>query len=428
MKIFIPLFCLLAFILDIKTAKGRLVMVINIIRHGARTPLKNWTIFRKYFPTVSQGQITTNGWRQEILLGKYMRHKYVSNKFNDEYKDFINLDNLHEEFLLISSPTQRTIDSAIGYSLGLFPDHIFRITDSNYENHKNEDIPPIHGYSSYTPHYHFLIGSKNSDKLFHGSKCVFPDHVDLGPDDNVKKNSFLNETEKILVQNFFKNVFPNTTIFNDKNDEKVFKSMYNSLRALNYQFKEEIILVPKTIELILNRLVVLEMYKKKINNDNLVKLMNSEFFEHVINAFDIMIENHANKNEKKEITINNITLSNLKFLSFVGHDSNLIGFIKNLLDEELLEDYILNQIDNPEIFWFLMPMFGSMFEMQLIENNGEFYVKLFLNGLANFHKLRNKISYDTLRGIPYSKFRSLIQSRLFPDSKHCIMKKKNKDN
>jgi hypothetical protein len=77
--------------------------------HGASTPLKNWDQFGKYFPTFSQGQITTNGWRQEILLGKYMRHKYIHNKYNEEYRDFTNLDRLHEVFL-ISSPTHRTIE------------------------------------------------------------------------------------------------------------------------------------------------------------------------------------------------------------------------------------------------------------------------------------------------------------------------------
>ena len=86
---------------------------------------------------------------------------------------------------------------------------------------------------------------------------------------------------------------------------------------LTTNLANKIILVPKTIELILDRFVVLEIYKKKIKNDNLLKLMTSEFFEPVINAFDVMIENHCNITKKKDITINKITLSNLKFLSFM---------------------------------------------------------------------------------------------------------------
>lgn len=423
MKIFFPTFCLLAFILDLKAATGRLVMVISLVRHGARTPLKNWDHFGKYFPTVSRGQITTNGWRQEILLGKYIRHKYILNKFNNELKDFINLDRLHEEFLLISSPTQRTIDSAIGFSLGLFPDHIFKISDSNYDNYKNEDIPPIHGYAHFTPYFNFIIGKKHIDSLFHGRKCVFPEHVDLGPTDINPKVSFLNETEKTLVQGFFNNVFPNSTLFKDKNNEKVFHSIYNSIRALNYQFKEEIILVPKPVEKILNRLVVLNSYKRKIKTDNMWKLMSTEFFENVLNVLEHKINIHNNKISNNEIIIYNIPLNNLKLLSFVGHDFNIIGFIKNLLDQDLLEDYLLNQIDKPEVFGFLMPMFGSIFEIQLIEHHGEFYVKLFLNGLQNFVKLRNNLAYDIIKGVPFSNFKSLITERLFPDYKHCIMTK-----
>jgi hypothetical protein len=397
------------------------------VRHGARTPLKNWDQFGKYFPTVSQGQITTNGWRQEILLGKYIRHKYILNKYNDEYKDFINLDRLHEEFLLISSPTQRTIDSAIGYSLGLFPDHIFKIIDSNYDNYKNDDTPPIHGYAHHTPFFNFLIGKKHVDALFHGRKCVFPEHVNLGKEDHDHMTHFLNMTEKIKVQSFFKSVFPNTTKFDDLNNEKVFKSMYNSIRALNYQFKEEIILVPEEIAKILNKLVALESYKKKIINDNMLKLMSTEFFEHMIKALDYKINSRLNKQENKEINFYNVTLDNLKFLSFVGHDFNIIGFIKNLLDQDLLEEYLMNQIHQNEIFYFLMPKFGSLFEIHLYEFNGEFYIKLFLNGLQQFLKLRNNLNYDIKMGIPYSKFRALLESRLFHDYKHCIRTKDEKE-
>ena len=427
MKIFLPLFYLLSFILDINTTKGRLVMVINLIRHGARTPIGNWHLFEKYLPTLSKGQITTNGWRQEILLGKYMRQKYILNHNNYEFKDFINLDNLHEEFLLIASPAQRTIDSAIGYSLGLFPDHIFSITDSNYENYKNDDIPPIHGYASYNPHYNFIIGNKQSDTLFTPKKCVFPSHIDLGPDYIENKTSILNETEKTIVQSFFKSVFPNVTIFDNKNNEKVFKSTYTSIRALNYQFKEEIIIVPKNIQQILNRLKIFGTYKKKLKNDNFLKLLNSEFLDHLINAFDVRIENIGNKMTKKDFTIKNITLNNLKFISFMGHDSNLIALIKNLLDEDLLEEFIKNHKDQPEIYNFLMPIFGSMIEFQLIEYSGEFFVKLLMNGLPSFSKLRNNISYDNAKGIPYTKFKSLIESRIFVHYRQCDATELKKD-
>ena len=416
MKLFLPLFYLLSFILEIQASNGRLVMVINLMRHGARTPIGNWHLFEKYFPTLSKGQMTTNGWRQEILLGKYMRQKYLLNKNN--YEDFINLDNLHEEFLLISSPSQRTIDSAIGYSSGLFPDHIFSITDLNYENYKKNDIPPIHGYDSYTPHYNFIINKKQSDTLFTPRKCVFPSHIEFGPDYIENNTSILNETEKILVQNFFKSIFPNATKFDEENNEKVFKSTYTSMHALNYQFNEEIIIVPKNIKLILNKLKVLGTYKKKIKSDNFLKLLNSEFFEHIINGFDTKIEN-IGRMKRKDFTIKNITLNNLKFISFVGHDTNLIALIKNLLDEDLLEEYILKHQDQPEIYNFLMPTFGSMIEFQLVEYSGEFFVKLLMNGLPTFSKLKNNISYDNTKGIPYSEFKSLLESRIFPHYKLC---------
>ena len=68
---------------------------------------------------------------------------------------------------------------------------------------------------------------------------------------------------KLSFKTFLKRLSKYNT-FDDINDERVFVSIYNLLISLNYQFMEEIILVPKTILLILNRIVVLEMNKKKL--------------------------------------------------------------------------------------------------------------------------------------------------------------------
>jgi len=114
-------------------------------------------------------------------------------------------------------------------------------------------------------------------------------------------------------------------------------------------------------------------------------------------------------------------------LTFVGHDFNIIGFIKNFLDEELLESYLHDRILDPDVFYFMMPTFSSMFELHLVEQDGEIFVKLYLNGLQNFVKLRGGIAYDFHKGVPYAKFREILQSRMFPEYKQCLMTKDEKE-
>lgn len=102
------------------SSKAVLLSVFEVNRHGARTPKHFEERQKKLFFGSQNMQLTINGFRQEQLLGSFIREKYVDKlKFlSPEYKP--------EEFCLISSPTQRTIFSAAGFLSGLYPNYVVK--------------------------------------------------------------------------------------------------------------------------------------------------------------------------------------------------------------------------------------------------------------------------------------------------------------
>jgi hypothetical protein len=61
-------------LITLTCAKDQLGFVFEMVRHGARTPLKD------YMPgsfTVPVGALTASGMRQRAILGKYNRQRYI---------------------------------------------------------------------------------------------------------------------------------------------------------------------------------------------------------------------------------------------------------------------------------------------------------------------------------------------------------------
>ena len=58
-------------------------------------------------------------------------------------KEAPHLNNISHEFLIFTSPSQRSVDSSIAYGLGLFPEKMFKIYDFNNKEINREAAPPI---------------------------------------------------------------------------------------------------------------------------------------------------------------------------------------------------------------------------------------------------------------------------------------------
>lgn len=139
---FVLLFLLIDVIVNVRFSNDNyknltLINVIQINRHGARTPKYHQEIQKKIFFGSTNMQLTINGYRQEQLLGKLMKERYTK-KFNfikDNYDD--------KEIAIFSSPTQRTVFSAAGFISGLYPGVTIKSEIDEGKESKFSKIPKL---------------------------------------------------------------------------------------------------------------------------------------------------------------------------------------------------------------------------------------------------------------------------------------------
>lgn len=407
------------------------VMIVNLIRHGARTPSKIRPEFQKFFPSMEKGKLTSSGFRQMVLLGKVLRKKYLENK-TPEFKNFFDLGKLKDQFLLISSPYPRAIESGLGYSLGLLPEYIYNIYDTTHRFTEENPVPPIlkdkpeefEQLSKDT--YNFIIENRERDVVFHSRRCTFPEHI-YKKEAKEKNYEYLSTEEKSLVYDFYREHFNETLSEIDVSQftDKLARSLYTAVRCINFNSKENMINIPDSTHLILKKLFAHYLFLKRTDNEEITKITSSPFLEHLLHFFD-----HKTKNMQTKIDfyeLGNFNYTDLKFVTYSGHDYNFVGLIKNLLDLNTILHYI-NNIETYEKL--LIVPFASTLDFHLIKDSlGVFYVKIFLNGEELFEKMRShrengEIIYEKSKGIPYQQFKKLLKSRIFKDYHHCLHTKK----
>jgi hypothetical protein len=423
--------------IPIENSETKVVMIISLLRHGARTPSKLRPEFLTYFSSTQTGKLTLNGFRQMILLGKVHRSEYFENTHH-MFKDFINKNKIKEQFLLISSPYQRAVESGIGYVTGLLPELLFKIHDVNNLIDNEENIlPPIintkdnNETSTYTNNlFNIIVESSHRDVIFHSRKCLFPETVYKNNEDkhiNDKQFNYLTTDEKKIVYEFYKDHFNITLkeIDFEEFTDKLARSLYTAVRCINANYNSgDKIKIPGNVEKILKKLFAYYLFIIRTDNDEITKITSSPFLDHILNFFDHKISNSENKLEFYELGKFNYT--DLKLVTYSGHDYNFVGLIKNLLNIQTILEYI----ENIDIYHkFLIIPFASNLDFHLIKSSGDYYVKIFLNGEEIFERLRSykqgeEIIYEKNRGIPYKIFKKILQSRIFKNYHKCLATKK----
>src|SRR5574343_1367620 len=86
---------------------SKLIGVVQINRHGARTPLKYREETEAMFFNSGLGQLTINGLRQHELLGRWIGERYMYNTNGDF--NILKEDHDPNQIHIRSSPIQRTI-------------------------------------------------------------------------------------------------------------------------------------------------------------------------------------------------------------------------------------------------------------------------------------------------------------------------------
>ena len=112
-----PLLLIITLILPLSTCDD-LLYVLEVVRHGARSQVHS----TPYYPDLNwpdgDGQLTDSGMREHLLLGKFIREKYITDT------ELISPQFTPSEIYIRSTDVNRTIMSIYSQLMGIFPEKI----------------------------------------------------------------------------------------------------------------------------------------------------------------------------------------------------------------------------------------------------------------------------------------------------------------
>jgi len=430
MKLYFCLLLTVSFLqqtlINTKTKNSKLVGVVEIIRHGARTPMTYMENSAKLYFGSRKAQLTINGLRQHILSGRWLRRRYVHGEVSKLFERDVSKIN-SREVQVISSPLQRTIFSSTGHINGLFPRAIIRLNFHDRNQIKTNDIPPIKGFKIDPrdgKEITINVISKERDFVFHADKCLSNNSTKTVFQEMKRKKIFnvTREERKYAVEDIMKQY---EHFLNDKINkvEKRFKNKGNEIRKNIKKFKQYSklhlkkliswlrpfryhtifpqLLQPKTVA-IMKKQILNRWYEPRLIDSPSLKYSTSYIFNKMHKLFTLKSKN----------------LGRRKMIIFTGHDTNIVNALTNLLSPKYLLSRIKKAPKDRKDYKFLVPPLASNLLFELYKKNlkNEFYVKILYNGEyinENFiKKLRvkkNKINFFD--------FMRLINSRILPDTK-----------
>jgi len=384
-----------------------------LFRHGARTTGNYFENYKKYFLGIAEQELTPNGFTQELLLGRYLRHRYIKNNHTN-YKNFLPYRFDEEKIEFKVSERQRTIFSSIGLLTGLYPHATFLLEKgSNLSNH---NLPPINfNFNvSLLRNETFKIIPKENDTFFHASDCL-------------EKNKILykfNESEKLIIDKL-------DTIFPEIIDEirkskysvakvKGFLDVVNALDNLIANYSMDI--YDEATKELFRKTALYAWYNTDLTDDKSV-LLSSLILQDIKKNLESCFEK-----ENREIKFLSDEFTKCTKLNFYGlHDTNIVEVLRNILEENYLKDLREKGIKNEKIFKLLVPPYATSLIFELHSEGDEYYVRVILNGEESFSEFRSG-KYEKKKGMEYSKFKALLESRINPDIEkiECV-DKLNKD-
>ncbi len=453
----VVIFVLLAF--SFASVCSYLVKVIEITRHGARTPIYKLPKSVDYLQ-YKLAQLTVIGFNQEMQLGIWKRQRYIENK-NPEYNGFLSKKYNPSEIKVISSKYQRTQFSALANLSGLYPGILFKIKSSS-ENKFIKDMvhPP------FRTNYHLPINTKfidlivmdsKTDKIFRARNCIlnsknamslfkkkenlieFKNLNDINEDDIIEnflqeelsnssqkeisriKNQFfhhhlkeiLSFEEKKLLKEKLEPVFPE--FFKKKIEELNMKSIVKVADFLNffnfsYNNKNSPFYDKAQIEGILRK-ICLRYVKANLKEDDELKMLSTHLFLEVMGELEEVMN-------YKYIFSKSLLDGMKKYTLYSGHDRNIQDALLNILDPFYIKYLYKKSFTDTSAFEFLRIPFASflIFELHYYEDDKQFYIKIIFNAEEIKENLRKAgdqtIIYVKDKGFPYSKLKKMLVSRI----------------
>ena len=361
-------FFLLFIIIKIESKTKTLLCIVEFNRHGARTSksLSSKTLSKVFGSNMI---LTPNGFRQHELLGQYMRQRFITNeKFIKEKYD-------ENQFEIFSTPIQRTMQSAIGFIHGFYPNSIVKM---NYQESSelsqviNNDTIPLNIDSFKYEEVPINVFSKSND-IFHRIQCNYKGE-DL--DDKIKgevqkyKNgiydlSKMNFTNIAIELGKFLNVDPPEDS-NDEENGKYLEDLEKYLQSFLYHYGKTLDdpNLSKEIVKVIRMKMINKKYFYRVEDSKYLRMLTSETFIQILKRFEQSIYDPLAT----------------KYTIYSAHDSNLMNIITNLIQNEKLLEYTKKAIDDQDIFDFLFPPYASSILFELYSFGDDYIVKINYNG------------------------------------------------
>ena len=396
----------------------RLLSVIEINRHGERTP-SPWKIEKKsnltkIYNTLygEDKKLTSNGFSQSKLLGQYMRTKYIINK------KLISPDYNKEEVAIYSTPTQRTIFSANGFISGLFPDYlpIAIYNEKELANvTSNKAIPIKEDYDFDVKVVPFKVLSNEENRMFIVQKCKLNGTFLLNEENNITEypnlfnisfselNETLNEIEKIV----------NVTIDYKGNDLSKITSDLLKMMVMHWASHEgQLKLLSNNATRTIRKIVLNKIYSSRLSESKKVKLESSEFFKLILNHFLKVVQGQKSLNFLKEKKYP-------KYIIYSAHNENIVSLLSNLVSTNNIKIKIESALENQDDFDFLYPPYASSFIFELHRNdtNGDYSVSIIYNGKRVKTKIDEEIQNRDY-SVDFISFSNFLSSLIDNDYKN----------
>ena len=436
-------------LLCFNTFHNKLISVLQINRHGARTSgkitpnlqLSNYTTdFISLYG--NNMKLTPNGLSQCKILGQYMKEKYI------DKEHFINEIYNKDEVKFMSTPTQRTIYSLEGFLNGLYPSSIPTVmyNEPEFKDVFHLDTIPVHDKPHDLMRVPLYVLSSKENQMFYTKLCKLDDTVlndedfDLTLHPNIFNITFseLKSTLNDIIKRV--NILANKDMLMD--DELISESNSNNNNKLTSESISDIIklvivhlyhhgidldnssTLSKTSVQTIRKIILNKWYSSRLKDGKKLKLEISELFNTVLSHFKSAISSQRNSFLKsKKYT---------KYIVYSAHDSVIVSILANILSESELQELLYNAVTNKRDYEFLVPPYASHVLFELHKDNEDdngYYVKIIYNGKEIKHKLKENVrSNSEGDGIEYNEFKKLIGSRIDKDYKKLSCSKATKKN
>ena len=397
--------------------------VVEIFRHGARAPKTNFSSGPKLYFGSKRSQLTINGFRQQILLGRWLRRRYI---YGDSYKLLSESSLKQNEFIIYSSPTQRAIFSSSAHLLGFLPQTTIKINFLGQQEVKTNDIPPITNFKLRKSYKEIVVNvvDPNNDSMFKPQVCRRKESM-LNLIEEINKKDIFSISQKELkfaiddILEKYGEFYENKTFHKEFLEDG---NKYSSLTLTNlvdvlrqYKYHNNI----EFDDLKLDSISLVALKKNRLNyfynhrlDDSLGKKL---YVSHMFSLIEEFFEKKLKNNTE------------VKMIMFSGHDNNIVDVISNLLDSNFLRNIIFKAVKSRKDYYFVVPPLASSIVIELVKVEGHElpFIKFLYNGDEITSHFAQHLEYEEDLGLlSYKGFMKLLSSRISDEFRSLKCNKK----